>query len=151
MTPGVTPEDLRQLAAKCRDDSERAQQKGYMRAKIYEDVAQEMETEGKASLPFADLARILRERMHLARKVEAKLQRPGRPVESEHPFPRKLEERGDSVVKWAKRHKVGRKKAESWYAPKPNGRKIPLIFAKMLEKELGIPAEPAFWPNGIRE
>lgn len=99
------------------------------------------------SLPLDDKTRTVRHEMQGVQQVEKK---PGRPLETAHPFPRTLVARGSSVAEWAEAHGLKRVVVRSWYAPKPDGRRIPAKWAKAIEREFKIPATEAVWSNGIR-
>lgn len=73
----------------------------------------------------------------------------GRTTTSEHPFPRKLQEHGIKIVQWAEKHHLTREKVKSWFAHGPSLRKIPLEYARAIEKEFGLPANRTTWPQGI--
>lgn len=77
--------------------------------------------------------------------------RRGRPTKSRHPFPVALEAKGSNVAEWAESHGYEREVAKSWFAPKPHGRRIPAVAAKLIQKELGVPATDRVWTNGIRD
>ena len=86
--------------------------------------------------------------MDMAQSPEPR--RRGRPLVSNHPFPRALEERGLTIAAWARKHRVDRAVVKSWFAPPPAGRRIPIKAAMLIEKELDIPATAEVWINGIR-
>jgi hypothetical protein len=76
--------------------------------------------------------------------------RPGRPTGIRHPFPDALAAAGTSVSAWAAKHGLHQKNVQAWFSPKPAGRKIPLRWAKTIEREYVIPASDDVWPNGIK-
>jgi hypothetical protein len=78
------------------------------------------------------------------------LRRPGRPTKSRHPFPVALEARRKTVAEWARDHRLEREVVKAWFAPGTAGRRIPLQWAKTIQKELGVPATEDVWRNGIR-
>jgi hypothetical protein len=75
--------------------------------------------------------------------------RPGRPTETKHPFPKALATRGLTVTEWAAKHGHNRGRVKSWFMPGSGGRRIPRDVAEAIEKELGIPATARTWKNGI--
>lgn len=103
---------------------------------------------GAKALTDANKARSM-ENMAQPQSAEQPRRR-GRPLKSKHIFPRTLEARGTNVAEWATRHKVPRETAKSWHSRPPAGRPIPPIYAKLIEKEYGIPATEQVWRNGIR-
>lgn len=94
-----------------------------------------------------------------ANNATAPLVRPrmGRPLETDHAFPRRLEALGSDVEAWAKEHDLNPKKVRSWYQ-KSQPRRIPRHWAETIEREMGtdesskpyVPATLATWPSGIR-
>ena len=73
-----------------------------------------------------------------------------------HPFVRALYEHKDpkkrmTVTEWARQHKLKLPTVASWVAnPKSKGaRRIPMVEALRIERELGVPASLAVWKNGI--
>lgn len=82
--------------------------------------------------------------------------RRGRPIQSEHPFPRAVEASGSSVQEWAKRKNLNIKTVRAWYsADKEAGRRIPRAYADLIEREfkdgpIQVPATLATWVHGIR-
>ena len=73
--------------------------------------------------------------------------RRGRPTVSKHPFPRAV----GNVAAWARKHGLERETVKSWFAVGDAGRPIPARWAKLIEREHGVPATPRTWPNGIRD
>ena len=84
-------------------------------------------------------------------RTSEKPARRGRPLETKHPFPRKLTQLKPpmTVTAWAERHGYDRARVKSWYAEGDGGRSIPRDIAESIEKELGIPATRSTWKNGI--
>lgn len=156
-----TPAQLRHRANLCDKEGERLALAGdvtgaakqFMRAELWRATAAEMDRQGMGRLPKplpgANKARKIGTDMELAR--EGARARAGRPVSSDHPFPRRLEETGSSVDAWARKRGLPRKTVAAWYAPKPHGRRIPRKHAETIARELGIPADPENWPNGISD
>jgi hypothetical protein len=99
-------------------------------------------------LPSADKAR--RVGGDMAQPQEAEGRRVGRPTKSKHPFSVALEARGSTVAEWARAHGYEREVVKSWISKPPHGRRIPMVVAKLIEKQLGVPASEAVWRNGIR-
>ncbi|MEP6652068.1 MAG: hypothetical protein ABJA82_01850 [Myxococcales bacterium] len=84
--------------------------------------------------------------------------RAGRPLVSEHLFPRTLKAHGSDVEKWAREKGLPIKRVRSWFASGDGARRIPRDIAESIEREFGadqagVPVLPATlftWPNGIR-
>lgn len=69
-----------------------------------------------------------------------------------HVFPKALYDRGLTVTAWAKRNRLSLATVSSWMATSDTGRRrIPLKYAQLIEKEFGLPASAATWPNGITD
>jgi len=83
----------------------------------------------------------------------ARRNRRGRPTVAKHPFPQALERHVPplTLTAWAKKHRVEREVAKSWFASGDGGRRIPREMAEKIEAELGVPATLAVWKNGIRQ
>jgi hypothetical protein len=87
----------------------------------------------------------------LAQSVQATKR--GRPLKTEHAWPRWLAAQGSSVDEWCEKHGVSRNTAKGWYT----NRKIPRKFADLIASESidaatkkpALPATKRTWPNGI--
>jgi hypothetical protein len=110
----------------------------------------EIKAEAADRLPGQNKARTIPEDMAQTQKAHEPRRR-GRPLKTQHPFPRALEAKGSHVAEWADKHKVPRETAKSWHSPPPTGRSIPRHFAKVIERELKIPATLDVWKNGIQD
>lgn len=113
-------------------------------------VALDKVDEEAARLPGPDKARTIIEDMAHEQHVPEPRRR-GRPLQTQHPFPRALEAKKLGVVDWAEKHNVPRETVKSWYSEPPTGRSIPRHWAKVIERELKIPATVDTWKNGIQE
>lgn len=69
----------------------------------------------------------------------------GRPVRSQHPFPRRV----GNVTAWADKNGYPRWKVKSWYSTGAEGRPIPLEAAQLIRQQYGV--KLAAWPNGVRK
>lgn len=74
---------------------------------------------------------------------------PGRPSESDHPFPLALAEKDLTVADWAERNGYAETVVRAWYRTSQR-RKIPLAAAKLIEKEFGLAADETTWPQGLK-
>ena len=71
-----------------------------------------------------------------------------------HPFVKALYEHEDpkkrmTVTQWADKHGVKVPTVASWVSRGAAKRRIPMRYAKLIEKELGLPATMETWKNGI--
>ncbi|HET7380238.1 MAG TPA: hypothetical protein VFJ24_09380 [Gaiellales bacterium] len=75
----------------------------------------------------------------------------GRPIQSDHPFPRALARSGITIAEWARRHHVSPEVVRSWYAAQPHQqRRIPRRMAEAIAAEFGLPADESTWPQGLK-
>ena len=83
----------------------------------------------------------------------------GRPP-TDHPFVNALRARGETLTAWCDEHKIERAAVKGWYTPGKGARRIPMRWAKLIEKEFGLapgrkvpllPAIEAIWRNGIKQ
>lgn len=138
----MNPKSLRVQAAR---ELERAQYHT-KRAAFLERTADELE-KLEAPLTAGDKTRI---KTHMPETAPVS-RRVGRPNTSSHPFPVALDEHGTSIAGWAEGHGIGRTVVRSWFADGVAARRIPRVFAEMIEREFGIPASQSVWKNGIRQ
>lgn len=152
----MTPEDLRTRAEILDHDGLEALQRGdksaalkaFSEAQLCKEVASELEVK-LGSAPSPPVAKPLQ-------SVPSVLPGPrltgrtGRPAESNHPFVLALEAKGLSVAGWALSHGISRHLVNGWISSGHRARRIPLEWANLIQKELGIPATDATWPAGIR-
>jgi hypothetical protein len=131
-------------------------------------LADELEADAEGATP-AEAVKLLRRALVLRRALEElqgdpnsrtlldgmaqaqpEIRRPGRPTKSRHPFPVALEARRKTVAEWARDNGLPREVVKAWIATGSAGRRIPLSWAKAIQKELGVPATDDVWRNGIR-
>jgi lambda repressor-like predicted transcriptional regulator len=77
--------------------------------------------------------------------------RPGRPPNTNHPFPAALRKKGSTTARWAAEHGLSYATAKSWHAEGNGARAIPRRFAELIAREFGLPADETTWRNGITE
>lgn len=123
------------------------------RKDAHRDLSPHHET-GTMGHPMAD-KRLPRPRAPRLRRSDLPTDRPwnGRVTTSAHAFPLKLlaQDPPVNIKQWAKNHGLDRERVRGWYAePGSKGaRKIPKMWAAVIELELGLPANEITWPNGI--
>ena len=74
---------------------------------------------------------------------------PGRPSESDHPFPLALTDHGFTVADWATKHGYPETVVRAWYRTTQR-RKIPRAAAVAIEREYKLPADETTWPQGLK-
>jgi hypothetical protein len=114
------------------------------RARVLKKAAADLEA--AEGLPGENKVRTVH-RMEL--RTISKPRGPGRPTESQHPFPLALAKKGMTVTEWAEAHGLDEGVVRSWYRSTQR-RKIPRITAQAIEKELGVRADESVWRQGLK-
>jgi hypothetical protein len=172
--PPVDPKELRQQAdalereARAKADAEvlQAHQRAEALRRAADVLDQPLQTVRQATAEIAEERRALTsdaESTHTAQPMStptissAELARGmSRSRSKRHPFLRALYEAEDpkkrkTVTDWANAHGVPVPTVASWYSKGSNKRRIPMRWARVIEKELGLPATVETWRNGITE
>ena len=153
----VTPEEVLALASKFDADAAQAQNDAVLTgdprkaelAKVYRREAESMRDLARRMVTGAVTLRAIDTDMSQVQALEQDRPLAGRPLETDHPFPRALEAAGSSVAAWARSHRLKLPTVRSWYLS-ANKRRIPRRWARVIERELGVPATEEVWKNGIR-
>jgi len=128
------------------------------------EIAEAIEKASGGRVRIADWPRVLPRLQHShergivrhemqASEYAAAAKPPGRPSESDHPFPVALskQEPPITLAQWAKAHKLSRSRVQSWILDGEAGRRIPRKYADEIKKDFKVPATTGVWKNGIRE
>lgn len=107
-------------------------------------LADEYEEAAAKGLTIAIDRAILRHKMQPAADSRS-LRAVGRPIESDHAFPKALKRANVTMVEYARKLGKNRSTVKSWV-----DRPIPRTMAEFIESDLGVPASLASWPAGIK-
>jgi hypothetical protein len=68
---------------------------------------------------------------------------------SDHPFRIALTNAGTNAAQWGRDNGISEERVKSWYKTGSGLRPIPMLYAKVIEAQFGLPADESTWPQGI--
>jgi hypothetical protein len=149
-----SPSHLRRLAEQATRRADELERDAALEVRLLREQAVELrrlaDLAEKSGLAIGHDRSIIHHEMESSAYAQ-KAAKPGRPSESNHPFPVALGKLKPAVTlrQWAETHDLSRSKVASWLLTGDGGRRIPRKYADEIKKDFGVPLSA--WPNGIRE